>query len=367
MRIGIDARFLTHPQYGGFKSYTITALSALAETDAENHYIVYTDRPAESSVRLPANFKMRPVQTKNGILREQVSMPFAMKRDHLDLIHFPCNTAPLFSGTKMVVTIHDAIPLGKAHHPRNLKNRLLNSYWRMMLPKSARRANLVITDSQYARDDLCAKLDLNADKVRVIHLALNPIFNSIMRCIPPAGMDVRTPFILAFASPDGRKNHPAAIEAYHAADLGTSKPKLALVCSHPSVRSCLKSDDGIVPLGPVAVEELVWLYRNAQALIFPTLDEGFGLPPLEAMASGTPVVASNAGSLPEILGDCAVYANPMNVDGLAKGIQMVLQDGSLRDSLIRRGREHAARFSRERMGMELTAVYREAAGFGGLP
>ena len=371
MKIGIDARFLTHPQCGGFKSYTHTIISALAETDAVNQYILYTDRPPDTAFRLPANFEIKPVTVRNGILREQFFIPFAMRRDHLDLAHFPCNTAPVFPGTKMVVTIHDAIPLHQSRKPsrRNIKNRLLNTYWRTMIPRSARRAVMLITDSEHARNDLCAKLNLPAERIRVVYLALNPIFTGIGGCIPPAELSIGMPFILAFASPDGRKNHPIAIEAYRKACQGSSKPKLALVCSHPSVRSeneCTPSD-GIIPLGPVALEELLWLYRNAQALVFPSIDEGFGLPPLEAMACGTPVIASSAGSLQEVLGDSAVYVDPMNAADIARGMQLVLGDESLRDSLIHRGRERAARFSREQMGRELTAIYREAVGLGGLP
>jgi glycosyltransferase involved in cell wall biosynthesis len=362
VRVGIDARFLTHPQYGGFKSYTRALTFALAEAGGDNEYILYTDRPSDPGLQLPPNFRLKPVPSGNGIIREQALLPLAMKRDRLDVAHFPCNTSPVIPGPAMVVTIHDAIPL---HHRRSrgLKGRLLQSYWRAMIPRSADRAALVITDSAHARDDIIPRLSLPADKVRVVYMAVDPVFTSLARRIPPAGLDAMTPFILAFASPDGRKNHRTAIEAYRAAGLDASGTKLALVCSHLGVLADVKREaiEGIIPLGPVATPELVWLYKNALVLLFPSLDEGFGLPPLEAMTCGAPVVASNAGSLPEVLADAALYTDPTDAGELANSVRLILQDESLRAELIRRGHERASGFTRETMGRELAAIYSEAA------
>jgi glycosyltransferase involved in cell wall biosynthesis len=180
---------------------------------------------------------------------------------------------------------------------------------------------------------------------------------------PPAGIAPGSSFILAFASADGRKNHATAIEAYDVLAPEFPNLKLALVCSHPQVRDGIKRphDSGVIPVGPVSLQELIWLYRNALALVFPSFDEGFGLPPLEAMACGTPVVVSKAGSLPEVVGDCAVFADPCDAAAVAEGLKLVLTDGHLRSGLVSAGREHAARFSRENTGRELIAAYSQAA------
>ena len=366
MRIGIDARFLTHPQRGGFKTYTRTVIAALAEADGSSRYVLYTDRPADVSLRLPDNFTVTPVSGPNAVVREQLLLPIAMKRDGIDVAHFPCNTAPIVFGPRMAVTIHDTIPLRDMNcdsRRLNLRQSLLRSYWRAVIPRSARKADLVITDSGHVREDLRTRLDLSADELRVIPLAVDPAFAGDAPGLPPSGMDPRTPFVLAFASADGRKNHLGVIKAYRAASSECPGLRLALVCSHPGVRAGIKCapGDGVVPLGPLAFDEVLWLYRNALALVFPSFDEGFGLPPLEAMACGTPVIASNTGALPEVAGECAVCVNPLSVESIADGMRLVIRDGVLRESLIRRGRERAARFSCEHMGRELVAAYSDAA------
>lgn len=363
MKVGIDARFLTHPQRGGFKTYTHLVVTSLAKADSSNHYILYADRPPARPFPLPENFALVPVCGPNSIVREQILVPLAMRRDRVDLAHFPCNTAPVLSGPRMAVTIHDAIALRRPRNgpPPDLRHRLLRAYWRLTIPRGARRASLVITDSGRSRDDLCAALDLDASLIRVVHLAIDPVFGGAAPQIRPAEMKPGTRFILGFASADGRKNHAGVMRAYSEVAPAYSGLELAIVCAHPAVRRQIECVDGVVPLGPVSLEELLWLYGNAAALVFPSLDEGFGLPPLEAMACGTPVVASSTACRSEILGDCAVYVNPAEPADIAEGIRLVMNDGSLRSDLVRRGREHAARFSCEHMGRELVAAYSEAA------
>jgi len=369
MIVGIDARFLTHPQRGGFKTYTHSAVSSLAVVDGDNRYLVYTDRP-DPTIQLPHNFAVKPVSGPNAVVREQILLPIAMRRDGVDVAHFPCNTAPVLFGPGMVVTIHDAIPLHRTASMgnRSLRQRLLHSYWRAVMPRSARRADMVITDSNHSLADVRAHLDVAANKIRVILPAIDPLFTRESPGSPPAEMDSPASFILAFASTDARKNHTAAISAYHAVATLYPGLKLALVCSHPSVRAGVEREagDGVVPLGPVSAEELLWLYRNARALVFPSLDEGLGLPPLEAMACGTPVVASDGGPLRELLDGRAVLVNPHEVGSIAEGIKLTLGDHALR---VRRGgsaegRDYASQFSRERMGRELAAVYMEAIDGG---
>lgn len=366
MKVGIDARFLTHPQRGGFKTYTSSVVSSLVEAGSDCRFVLYTDRPLRQRAPLPANFSVSPVTGRNAVIREQLLLPAVMERDEIDAAHFLCNTAPILFHRTMVVTIHDTIALREKPDRStcmNRRQRLLRSYWRAVIPRCARRADLVITDSGYVRDDLHARLGIPAEKLRVVPLPIDPAFSQESSGCPPAGIAPGSSFILAFASADGRKNHATAIDAYDVVAPEFPNLKLALVCSHPQVRDGIKRphDSGVIPVGPVSFQELIWLYRNALALVFPSFDEGFGLPPLEAMACGTPVVVSKAGSLPEVAGDCAVFADPCDAAAVAEGLKLVLMDGDLRSGLVSAGREHAARFSRENVGRELIAAYSQAA------
>jgi alpha-1,3-rhamnosyl/mannosyltransferase len=342
-------------------------VSALADTDGDNRYMLYTDRPSDDLRGLPANFSVRPVTGPNAVLREQVILPLVMQRDSLDIAHFPCNTTPVLFGPPMVVTIHDAIPLHRNdNHATHLspKQRLLHAYWRAVMPRGTHRARLVVTDSRYALADLRVSLGIPLERMRVVPLAVDPVFTAESFCEPPEGMRAGDRFILAFASPDGRKNHVGAIEAFREIVGEYGDLSLVLVCSHSGVRAHLEHTchDGVRPVGPISTRDLVWLYRNALALVFPSFGEGFGLPPVEAMACGTPVIASSAGSIPEILGDCAVTVDPRDSGSIARGIRSVLSDPALREDLKSRGLANADRFSRHSMGLALTAAYAEAAG-----
>ncbi len=364
MRVGIDARFLTHPQRGGFKSYTNTVISALAEVGSDHDFILYVDRRPETEPDLPSNFVTRIVDAGNAITREQLVLPMAMQRDRVDVAHFLCNTGPFLTGPRMVVTIHDTIPLreGATAKQTNWKQRLLRTYWRSVIPRAARVADLIITDSRYVSDDLSLRFGIGNDRLRVVPLAIAPMFFEDSPGTPPVGINPEVPFALAFGSADGRKNHRSAIDAFDSLAPEFPGLKLVLICSHPDVRETLWPNGTVIPVGPVSSSELLWLYRNATLLVFPSFDEGFGLPPLEAMACGTPVVASTAGSIPEVVGDHGVFVDPSDVMSIADGMRLLLSDHDLQHRLASGGKEHASNYSLARMGADLIAVYEEAVG-----
>jgi len=359
VRIGIDARFLTHPQRGGFKAYTHSVVAALALVDRENSYILYTDRECAEDLALPSNFKVKPVHGIHPIIREQALLPAAMSRDGVHLAHYLCNTAPVFPLVPMAVTIHDTIPLrpGKFEGGQDLHTRMLHMYWKSVMPVAARKSVVVITNSDYVLRDLGGMFALPSYRFCVVPLEVNPVFSPGAFGTPPCGVPPGGRYIMAFASRDGRKNHQTAMDAHAMLLPKFPDLKLVLVCSHPGVKEKVEGGDGVLPVGPVSTEELIWLYRNACALMFPSFDEGFGLPPVEAMACGTPVIASNAGSLPEVTGGCACLADPLDAKGFAEGIRLVLEDDAVRDKMVEMGLLHVKRYSRESMGRELVAAY----------
>lgn len=363
MKVGIDARFLTHPQPGGFKTYTNSVVYSLAEAGDDNEYILYTDRPSEIGRSLPSNFKVQPVTAPHAVLREQWVLPLTMRHDGVDLAHFPCNTAPIMSDIPIVVTIHDAIPFRTPKSKKasfSVRQRLLYSYWRTVMLRAARHATMVLTVSRHAMADVVVVLGVPANRVSVVRQAIHPCFFAPPQGTPPAGVESSMRFLLAFASPDGRKNHLATIAAHSLITPAHPDLRLVLVCSHRDALTAIGSDRHVITVGPVSPDELVWLYRNADALVFPSLDEGFGLPPLEAMACGTPVVASTRGALPEILGECAITVDATSPASIAEGIRLLLEDSELRRTMIQRGLEYVSAFSRESMGRALVRAYARA-------
>ncbi len=362
MKIGIDARFMTHPQRGGFKAYTRSVIYSLAEVDTVNEYILYTDRPDARYWHLPSNFTVKAVQSPNAIIREQIALPRAMKEDGVDLAHFTCNTAPIASDIRTVVTIHDTIPLRDGRRfigGQGIKQAMLGAYWRRVMPRAIQRARTIITCTQFVLDDLQSMFGLPTERFHIVPNETNPIFNLQASGTPPDAIAPGMQFVMAFASADGRKNHPASIMAHQAVMREFPELKLALVCSHPDVRTEIgrTAREGVLPLGPVSIDELIWLYRNARALIFPSFDEGFGLPPLEAMACGLPVIASNKGSLPEVTGGCAVIVDPAVPGSITDALRRMMVDEAFRQGLISKGVQHARKYSRANMGNQLVAAY----------
>jgi glycosyltransferase involved in cell wall biosynthesis len=385
MKIGIDARFLTHPQCGGYKTYTECLVSALAAVDTANEYILYVDRAPSSATALPdrPNFLIRVVRDHLPVAgmpwREQVSLSRRAAQDRLSVLHSPCLSAPLLVSCPLVVTIHDMI----WRHPdayrngtaRPLRRRLMDFYYLHAGLHAARRAAVILTVSQASKKDIVIDLGVPSDRVVVTHEAARDVFRRVNEAAPLEGArrKYRLParFILAMGSPDPRKNIPGLLRAYSLmhADLRKQYP-LVVMWNHPRFEETSKKETDRLGLsgqvisrrlGPLA-EDFAMLLNAASTFVFPSLSEGFGLPPLEAMACGTPVVTSDNSSMPEVLGDAALRVDAQDAGGLARAIERVLSDDEMRAELTRKGLEQAARYSWEACARLTLRAYERAAG-----
>ncbi len=383
MRIGIDARFLTHPQAGGFRTYTRSLVAALAEVDGENEYVLYVDRVPDDAPTLGPNFRLQAVPEEVPLLgmvwREQSALPRHIKRDRLDVFHAPCLTAPLRLPCPSVVTIHDMIwhrPLRLDPAKPSLKHLLLDAYYRHVPERAARRASAVLTVSEAARASIVGKLGLPPDRVRVTPEAAAPRFRRVSDPEATAGVCARfglpPGFVLAMGSADPRKNVSGLLRAFAALPppLRERHP-LAVVWTHRHLASGLQEEAHVLGVAPqlhflqgVSDADLVLLYNSAAVFAFPSRYEGFGLPLLEAMACGTAVVAADNSSIPEIVGDAGLLVGADDTAGLAGALTRVLTDDALRDGMIARGEARAAEFSWQRCARETLAVYGEAAHAG---
>lgn len=384
IRIGIDARFLTHPQWGGFKTYTENLVGALAAIDTENEYVLYVDRTPDAQTALPRrpNFRVRRVPGTLPVIgmpwREQVGLALQARRDRVDMLHAPCLTAPLRLSCPLVVTIHDMIwffadrfAQGKTSSG---KRKLMQWYYHAVPQAAARNAAAVITVSHAAKQSIVEHLGLSPERITVTHGAASPIYRRIDDPARLAGIrqkyGLEPAYILAVGSADPRKNIPTLLRAYaHLPASVRAAHPLAIVWTHNLLAGDLArqaEELGISGrlrfLERVSNEDLVLLYNAAALFVFPSRYEGFGLPPLEAMHCGTPVVAANNSSIPEIVGEAALLTDAEDAQAIASSIGRVLTDDALRATLIARGLERAAGFSWEKCARETLHVYRAVAG-----
>lgn len=373
MRIGIDARLLSYRR--GMGTFVYHILLHLAVLDQKSEYLLYIDKEFEEfDLALPRNFILRHLTWPSYPLWEQVGLPLAAKHDDVDVLHCPANTGPLFLPVwiKSVLTIHDVmylLPYEVLPPSSSLYQRLGRLYRRWIVPCTAKRANAIITDSNHSRQDILDLLQVPPERVSVIYgapgHAFCPLPNQERIEQAKQRYRIQSPFILALGGLDPRKNTARILQAFrNFRDRSKSDRQLVIVGlpeSGQRLFSRIAMEMGIaeegVFTGFVPEEDLVALYNGADVFLYPSLYEGFGLPVLEAMACGTPVIASTAGSIPEIAGESALLIEPKDVEALASAIEQVITDQALRQELIARGLEHVKKFSWEKAARELLTVY----------
>jgi glycosyltransferase involved in cell wall biosynthesis len=368
VRIGIDARKLHD---FGIGTYIRNLLRQLARMDDRTEYVVFC-RPEdrEALATLGENFRAIPETAGNYSVAEQLRIPLALQRERVTLFHAPHYVLPPLVRCRSVVTIHDCIHL---MFPQYLPNRFAFGYARTSIGLAARRATRVLTVSESSKRDILRFVDTEPEKIDVIYNAYDERF-----AIDPAEEDVvrvreryqlQDEFVLYAGNVKPHKNLERLIEAFQIVrKRGLDHLKLVMIGDEISKYTALRRavhrhqlHKYVRFLGYLPEETLAVMYRLAGVFVFPSLYEGFGLPPLEAMASGTPVVTSNVSSLPEVAGDAAILVDPYDPHAIADGIYRVLTDADLRRSLRRKGVARAGQFSWEQSVRRVRKIYNEVA------
>lgn len=374
MHVMIDARE-AGPQPSGLARYTFNLLRGLARHGQGHRYTVLTNHPELlPELHGRSNFELLRPGVPIVDPREQVIIPALVARARPQIFHSTSMVAPRFlpRGVKRILTLHDTIPLACPEGFRLDQRTAWKLYYALSITPVARASHRILTVSEWSKGDISKHLGVEPDRVRVVYNWLEEHFgpmgdDQVEAVRRKHGLPER--FILALGSHYRYKNPDGLIRAF-----------AAIAPRHPDVQLVLKIGrpkrlDGLVRQlglqgrvhyqGFVPDAELPALYRAASVFAFPSFYEGFGLPPLEAMLCGTPVVASHASSVPEVVGDAALTFAPADTGALASALSRVLGDPAEQERLRQLGFAQAARFSVQRGIAETLRVYEELLGLPG--
>jgi glycosyltransferase involved in cell wall biosynthesis len=368
-KIGIDARKLRDFGIGSYIRNLLEAISRQPESE-RYRFRVYTRRSDQDAMPdLPENFEIVEEESPGYSLAELTRFAFRLYRDRLDLFHATHYVLPPLRG-RAVVTIHDIIHL---LYPQFLPNRLALVYARVMVRRALSRADRIITVSYNSKRDLVDYFGINPARVDVIYNGVSPRFRPDIpadereRVARKYGIPM--PYLLFLGGERPHKNAQNVIRAF--AEARRSRPDLphVLALAGPMPKNTARIDAliGALDLGssiarPGLIEEddLPGLFAGADALLYPTLYEGFGLPVVEAMACGTPVLTSSTSALQEIAGGYAFLVDPLDVDAIARGIVALTTDPKIRSDYVELGRKRALDFSWHKAAERTLEVYAEA-------
>ncbi len=368
MRIAIDARKLRD---FGIGTYLRNILIELSRLDQQTEYVVLC-RPEDqdSGDVLGRNFRMVPETAPTYSIAEQFRIPLSLARERVKLVHEPHYVLPPAIRCRSVVTIHDCIHL---MFPQYLPSKLAYVYAKGSMWSATRKADRVLTVSQASKRDILRFFDIPPEKVEVIYNAIDERFlgpaDTIRMDLTRQRYQLDHPFVLYVGNIKPHKNIERLVAAFAIARrTGPDDLKLIIIgdelSKYPVLRQSVhrhKLDKHVRFLGFQPQETLAAFYRLARAFVFPSLYEGFGLPPLEAMACGTPVVTSNVSSLPEVAGDAALLVDPRDSDAIAGGIVRAATDETLRAELIAKGLARARDFSWKQSVAKIHAIYMDVA------
>jgi glycosyltransferase involved in cell wall biosynthesis len=365
MRIGIDAR-LVHYTKAGIAQYILQLVRELAKLDSGNAYVLLQHRQDRQPLVQRPNFRRHTLWTPSHHRLEQKALPFEIGRLNLDLLHSPDFIPPFRRNCLSVITVHD---LSFLLFPGFMTKESANYYGQIDV--AVRNTDHIIAVSQSTSSDLQRLLGVSESKISVIHEAADPLFRPVDN--PEAMAAVRSrygvpdEFVLFVSTIEPRKNLPTLFEAFRLLlDRYSTSAKLVvvgrlgwLVDDSLAAVDRLRLRDHVLFLQQVPPEDLLHLYNAARALVMPSFYEGFGLPALEAMACGTPVVVSNVSSLPEVVGDAGILVSPEDSEGIVVAMWRILSDPRLRDEMRDKGLSRAACFSWNKAARRTLDVYHE--------
>lgn len=365
MRIGVDAR-LMHHQPAGISRYTWHLLHAMAAINYSDEFVIFQHRKDREPLITQENFRRATLYAPVHGRVEQLMLPLELARHQLDLIHSTDFIPPLRSPTPAVITVHD---LAFLHWP-HLVTKASAAYYGQ-IDRGVHHARHIIVPSESTKQDLIGQLGVPDSKVSVIYEAADPSFRPLplqeTRTAVTRKFNIPERYVLFVSTIEPRKNVNGLLRAfrmlldrYSTKDVGLvlAGSKGWLYEETEQLVGELKLEPNTHFLGRVSDSDLHQLYVGARAHVHPALYEGFGLPPLEAMACGTPTIVSNVGSLPEVVNDAALLVNPNDHEEIAVAIHRLLEDENLHEELRRKGLQRAEGFSWDRAAAKTLDVYR---------
>ena len=379
MKIGIDARFYG-PKQKGLGRYVQKLVENLEKVDLNNQYIIFLRRENWSDYQTSnPNFKKVLADYQWYGLPEQILMPIKIWQARVDLMHFPHFNVPIFCLEPFVVTIHDLVlrkfPTRRASTLNPFLYWLKNLAYRLVVYSAIKRAKKIIAVSNYTKKDILKYFKVKPEKIKVVYEGA-PARRDIRDCPSDTVLDSRTvsegqsllnkPYILYVGNAYPHKNLERLILSFK--KLIEDKQmdcQLVLVGEIDYFYQRLKKMLSVAPSSRIIFTDFVsdadlnTLYQNASLYVFPSLGEGFGLPPLEAMAFGLPVVCSKATCLPEVLGQAALYFDPENTKEMAEKIKRVLKDKQLQNKLIDQGFKRIQKYQWSKMAQETLRIYND--------
>ena len=371
LRIAIDARQLGSRKASGIGVITEELIKHLVVIDKFNQYTAITLKNARKS--LPSevsNLSNLVVSFLPQSIGEQLLYPLVLVREKYDLIHYTNFNSPIWlRGAKSIVTVHDLIPWLYPNSPRQ-RNWLYQRIYRYILKQSCSRASAIVVPSVGTKQDIIKHLKIDPDKINVIYEAVSQRFKDEMSVNDSTQLlskyNIKSPYLLYVGQWRQHKNLINLIKAFSLFFKQHDNYQLVIAGKRdplaPEIIKTIKElnlEDDVIITGYVQDDDIADLYKLAKAFVFPSLYEGFGIPPLEAMASGVPVLSSNASVMPEILGDAALYFNPHDPQDIMRAMDKLVVSSELQATCISAGLKQVEKYSFHNMAKEILSLYEQ--------
>ena len=372
MRIGIEAQRIFRPKKHGMDIVALETIKALQRIDQENEYFIFVKTDEDKTcLRQSNNFKIIETPSFNYVDWEQRQLPGLIKKYQIDLLHCTSNTAPIKCSIPLVLTLHDIIYLEQISFKGTWYQNMGNLYRRWIVPSVVKNSAKIITVSRFEKNRIVQFMGLSPQKVDVIYNAVSSKFRVTKNehLIDDIRIQYRLPnqYIFFLGNQAPKKNMPNVLKAYDLYCKSTDKPAYLVIAeTKPEQLNTHLKDlnlehlaSKIILTGYVNHKDLPLLYQLSKLFLYPSLRESFGIPIIEAMACGTPVITSKTSSMPEVAGGAASLIDPKKPEEIALKISEILASKAMKDQLIKLGAERAAEFTWENTAKGVLNIYKE--------